>query len=454
MNRRKFSRALLGGAAGLAAPRASAQAEDRPNIVILFADDLGYGDLGCYGHPTIRTPNLDRMASEGMRFTQFYSAAPVCTPSRAALMTGRLPIRTGLTHVLFPYSTGGIPDSEVTLAEILKSRGYATACVGKWHLGHRPQFLPVRHGFDSYFGIPYSNDMSPKTNPRYKGKQDAPPTPLIENDKIVEEEPDQSQITRRYTERAVEFLRKATGEGKPFFLYFPHTFPHIPLFASERFRGKSPRGLYGDVVEELDWSAGEVFRTLRELNQEKHTLVFFSSDNGPWLIQREAGGSAGLLREGKTSTWEGGVREPFLAWGPGRIAAGVVTQAFGTLMDLFPTCARLAGAEAPADREYDGQDLGPVFFQNDPGREPFHIYYYLEELHAIRKGRWKLHIVTTSPTAPDYGTKKHDPPLLFDLLADPSEKYSVADSDPGVVNELLGLIAEHKRTLKAGPPQR
>ncbi|MCX6637496.1 MAG: sulfatase-like hydrolase/transferase, partial [Acidobacteria bacterium] len=260
--------------AGAALPAPAQKQTSRPNIVITLADDLGYGDLGCYGHPTIRTPNLDRMAQEGARFTQFYSAAPVCTPSRVALMTGRLPGRSGLTRVLGPRAKGGLSANEITIAEALKPLGYATACVGKWHLGHRPEYLPTRHWFDSYFGIPYSNDMSPKTNPNPTFKN-GPLTPLIRDDKVVAEEPDQNFLTQRYTDEATKFIRSSAKAGKPFFLYLPHTFPHVPLHASPKFRGKSSRGLYGDVVEELDWSVGEVLKTLREAGADRNTLVVF-----------------------------------------------------------------------------------------------------------------------------------------------------------------------------------
>ena len=283
----------------------------RPNFIIIFADDLGYGDLGCYGHPTIHTPNLDRMAGQGMRFTQFYSAASVCTPSRAALLTGRLPIRSGMCsdsrRVLFPDSAEGLPQEEVTLAEALKAQGYATACIGKWHLGHHPEYLPTRHGFDTYFGIPYSNDMRP--------------CPLMRNEEVLEEPAEQATLTARYTEEAIGFIKAHRDE--PFFLYFPHTFPHVPLFASDRFKGTSKRGLYGDVVEELDWSVGQVLKALEECDLGDRTLVVFTSDNGPWLTQSERGGSAGLLREGKGSTWEGGMREPAIAWWPGRGGSGL-----------------------------------------------------------------------------------------------------------------------------------
>lgn len=439
ITRRDFGTLLTGAACGAAFPALAPAPAARPNIVVIFADDLGYGDLGCYGHPIIRTPNLDRMAQEGMRFTQFYSAAPVCTPSRVALMTGRLPGRSGLTRVLNPKSTGGLAASEITIAEALKPLGYATVIVGKWHLGHRPEYLPTRHGFDSYFGIPYSNDMSPM--------------PLVRDDQVIEEKPDQNFLTQRYTEEATKFIRASTKARKPFFAYLPHTFPHVPLHASPKFRGKSPRGLYGDVVEELDWSVGEVLKTLRETGADRNTLVVFSSDNGPWLVKKQDGGSAGLLREGKASTWEGGMREPFLARWPGRIPANVVTPAFGTLMDIFPTAVKISGAKMPADREYDGADLSPVLFENSPGREPLHFYYNAEDLRAARKGPWKLHLATNEP-ATGGGLSKHEPPLLYNLTVDPSEKYNVAAENPAVLQELLALAARHRQTMKFGELQR
>ncbi|HPD30555.1 MAG TPA: sulfatase [Phycisphaerae bacterium] len=410
-------------------------AADRPpNFVIIFADDLGYGDLGCYGHPTIRTPNLDRMAAEGMRFTQFYSAGEVCTPSRAALMTGRLPIRSGMCsdnpRVLFPSSAGGIPDGEVTLGEALKARGYATMCVGKWHLGHLPQYLPTKHGFDGYFGIPYSNDMKP--------------TPLMRNEQTVEEPAVQETLTPRYTEEAVRFIK--ANRDKPFFLYFAHTFPHVPLHASARYKGTSPRGLYGDVVEELDWSVGHVLQTLRELGLAQNTLVFFTSDNGPWLTQRQNGGSAGLLRDGKGSTWEGGMREPGIAWWPGRIKAGQVTTALAGTMDLFPTFVRLAGGEIPKDRVLDGVDMGPVLFGTGPGNRNIHFYYRGQRLMAVRKGPWKAHLITQDGYGKNIET--HDPPLLFQLEQDPSERFDVAKEHPDVVADLLAEIERHKATVQ------
>src|SRR3954470_10124215 len=358
--------ALALAAQGAYAPRSEAAA---PNVVIIFADDLGYGDLGCYGHPTIKTPHLDRMAREGMKFTQFYSAAEVCTPSRGALLTGRLPPRNGLCgkrRVFFPDSKGGIQPDEITIPELLKSKGYATAILGKWHLGHLPDYLPRKHGFDYFFGTPYVNDMdrvptSPKGKAAYaKPKFEYWNVPLMRNEEIIERPANQNLFAKRYADEATRFIRE--HKDKPFFLYFAHNMPHVPLFASPDFEGKSRRGLYGDTVEEIDHSVGVVLDALRDAKLAEKTLVIFTSDNGPWLMYNQQGGSAGLLREGKGSTWEGGMREPAIAWWPSKIPAGSVTKELASTMDLFTTAAKLASADVPTDRIIDGVDLRPLLF--------------------------------------------------------------------------------------------
>jgi arylsulfatase A-like enzyme len=424
-----------------------------PNIVIIFADDLGYGDLGCYGHPTIRTPNLDRLAAEGQRWTDFYVAECVCSPSRAALLTGRLPIRSGMCgekqRVLFPESAGGLPDSEITLAEALKQRGYATACVGKWHLGHLPPYQPGRHGFDYFFGLPYSNDMdrvptAPKGRAAFQEPRDEYwNVPLLRNDQVIERPANQASLTSRYTREAIEFIQRS--KGGPFFLYMPHTFPHVPLFASGDHKGRSDRGLYGDVVEELDASVGRVIEAIRQEGLAANTMVFFTSDNGPWLTQNEQGGSAGLLRDGKGSTWEGGMRVPCVAWWPGRIKPGVVRE-IGSTLDLFVTSIALAGGAAPSDRPIDGFDLSPALFGTGPSPRKTMFYYRGPKLYALRHEQWKAHFITQ----PAYGPGKlelHDPPELYDLRVDPSERFNVAASHPQAV-EMLGRIAqEHRATV-------
>ncbi len=436
-----------------------------PNIVIIFADDLGYGDLGCYGNPTIATPHLDRLAAEGIKFTQFYSAACVCTPSRAALLTGRLPIRSGMTssrrRVLFADSQGGLPDSEITLAEALKERGYRTGCIGKWHLGHRPEFLPTQHGFDHYFGIPYSNDM--RIDPEMKLAADVTLregwtaeriraekpknglVPLMRGEEVIEYPADQRTLTRRYTEEAIRFIRDSDRQ-QPFFLYYAQTFPHVPLYASDAFRGRSRRGLYGDVVEELDWSVGQIVEALRDDGLAECTLLVFTSDNGPWLIKNLEGGSAGMLRGGKGSTWEGGMREPAIAWWPGTIAPRTTAELACTT-DLFATCVALAGGTLPTDRVYDSHDLRPLLL--DPqGKSPrtSMLFYRDSRLMAVREGAFKMHLATQA----GYGQPRPDEPevpLLFNLDHDPSERFDVGAHHPEVIKRLRQRIAEHEKTL-------
>jgi arylsulfatase A len=368
-SRRKQTLASAGLLAlcGLMIPGPAPALADPPNIVIIFCDDLGYGDLSCYGHPTLHTPNLDRMAAEGVRFTQFYSAAEVCTPSRAALLTGRLPIRNGMCssqrRVLFGNSQGGLPAHEITLAEVLKQQGYATACIGKWHLGHLPEYLPTQNGFDYYFGVPYSNDMDRVADaPAGRKAFDDPRieywnVPLMRNESIIERPAEQTTLTRRYTDETIQFIRE--HQTHPFFIYLAHTMPHVPLFRSGEFEGRSRRGLYGDVVEEIDAGVGKILDTLRSTGLDQNTMVFFTSDNGPWLIFQEQGGSAGLLKDGKGSTWEGGMREPALAWWPGRIPGGRLVHDLGCTMDLFVTVhsllepfARAAGYRPLAPRSH------------------------------------------------------------------------------------------------------
>ena len=424
-----------------------------PNVIIIFADDLGYGDLGAYGHPTIRTPHLDEMAAQGMKFTQFYTGASVCTPSRAALLTGRLPIRSGMANdrirVIFPPSEGGLPAAEVTIAEALKEQGYATACFGKWHLGHREEHLPPNHGFDYYFGIPYSNDMSAVIYPRL-AERGYTPLPLVRGTETIEEEPDQRLLTRRYTEEAVQFIRD--NRDRPFFLYLPHTFPHVPLFASDTFEGTSPRGLYGDVVEELDWSTGQILDTLTDLGLAENTLVVFTSDNGPWLTEHLEGGSAGLLHDGKGTTWEGGMRVPALAWWPGTIAPGQTNDALATTMDLYTTALTLAGADVPTDRVVDGVDLTPLLRGEREQVRDLVFYYRGVRLFAVRKGPWKMHFITQSAYVGDEPVP-HDPPVLYHLDHDPSERFNVAADNPDVIADILQAVEQHRAALDPVPTQ-
>ena len=458
--------ALLLTAAGDAPPD-----EDRrpPNFVVIFCDDLGYGDLACFGHPTIATPHLDDLAARGMKWTQFYCAAPVCTPSRAGLLTGRIPVRSGTMatalpgsrRVLFPDSARGLPPEEMTIAEVLKTRGYATACVGKWHLGHLPEYLPTAQGFDSYYGIPYSNDMD-----AVAGKTRDPATwetanfnvPLLRSTapgevETLERPADQKTITRRYGEEAVRFIGEHRDE--PFFLYLAHNMPHIPLFVPDGVRGESRRGLYGDVVTEIDRSVGAVVAALREAGIEEDTQVWFTSDNGPWLTFEQTGGSAGLLRGGKGGTFEGGMRVPTIVCQPGSIPAGVVRRDLGSTLDLLPTFAALAGADRPAGVVLDGVDLSPALAAADGGSPRGEVFYWREsELYAVRSGRFKAHFITNGEYGRGYGVPKtrteHDPPLLYDLDADPEERYDLAADRPEVIAELTTLAAAHAAAIERG----
>ena len=428
-------------------------AADKPNFVVIFCDDLGYGDLQSFGNPTIKTPHLDRMVTEGQKWTQFYSADPICTPSRAGLLTGRYPIRNGMTSakrgVLFPDSLLGLPSDEITIAEVLKTRDYATAAVGKWHLGHLPQFLPTAQGFDSYYGIPYSNDMAKvKGAPNYRQLAEDPDyypdfndfdVPLMENERDIEKPADQNTITRRYTERAVAFIE--SHQNRPFFLYLAHSLPHIPLFTAPDFRGQSRRGLYGDVIQEIDWSVGQVLDTLRRLKLDQNTIVVFSSDNGPWLTFKTHGGSAGPLRAGKGTTFEGGQRVPTIFWSPGRFPSGTV-EGLGSTIDLLATFAHFAGASAPTDRKMDGYDLSPALLGTAPSPRQEFFYWTQGLLHAVRTGPWKLHLIQREPV--NYGRiAPMEHPELYNLEKDISEAYEVSAVEPEIVAALKHKAEAH-----------
>jgi len=423
-----------------------------PNFIVIFADDMGYGDLSCYGHPTIRTPNLDKMASEGMRFTQFYVSTNVCSPSRASLLTGRLPIRNGVYPGVFrTNSASGLPLSELTIAELLKKKDYHTAIVGKWHLGSQPEFLPTKQGFDYYFGIPYSNDMglagtfaNDTTISKYRVKN--PRLPLYRNDDIIEYEPDQTQLTKRYTDEVLKFIRQ--NKEDPFFVYYPNNFPHAPLYASNDFLGKSTRGIYGDAIEELDWSVGKILDELKKLNLDENTFVIFTSDNGPWLLMQQYGGSAGLLFEGKGSTYEGGMRVPMIARWPGKIPANVVNEALGSTMDILPTMLAMAGIELPMDREFDGMDIKDLFYgKAKKVRDVIYYYHNTGVLRAIRKGSWKAEFETQA-SYDSKGPVKHEVPLLYNLDVDPSEKYDVSKKYPEIVAEITKLYEQQNANVK------
>ena len=424
-------------------------ADPPPNFVIVYCDDMGYADVGCFGATGYTTPNIDRLAREGMRLTDFHTAAAVCSASRVALMTGCYPQRVGILGALGPKAKVGIHDDEVLLPEILKARGYATAIFGKWHLGDAPQFLPTRHGFDRYFGLPYSNDMWPNhpTNKTF------PPLPLIEGEKVVELMPDQTQLTTWYTERAVKFI--ADSKDKPFFLYVPHSMPHVPLHVSDKFKGKSGTGLFGDVIQEIDWSVGQILAALKEHHLDERTLVIFSSDNGPWLSYGNHAGSAGLLREGKGTTWEGGQRVPCIVRWPGMIAAGSQCSELTTTMDILPTLAKLAGGGAPTDRIIDGQDIWPLLSGQDVNKSLKNRFYYYWDfgLDAVREGPWKLvfphqYRSLTGPPGKDGqpgGYSEASIELaLYNLDTDAGETQNVA-ADHSQIVERLQKLAEVAR---------
>jgi len=451
-------------AVALAAATPGAQRSQPPNIVIIFADDLGYGDLGSFGSPNIRTPRLDAMAAEGQKWTNFY-VQPVCSPSRAALLTGRLPIRSGMygvatgtaPKVLRDNAAQGLPPGEVTIADLLKPRGYATAIVGKWHLGQQRQFLPMNQGFDYWFGLPYSHDMR-MTAPREKGLQSAAyydPKPeywnvaLMRNGDVIEQPVDHRTLTKRYTEEAIRFINE--NRSRPFFLYLAHSLPHIPLARSPEFVGRSAGGIYGDVVEELDASTGRILDALKAAGLDRRTLVVFTSDNGPWLPFAAHGGSAGPLREGKGTTWEGGVRTPAIFWWPGTVKPAVVTD-IGSAMDLFATAAKLGGAELPSDRVIDGVDLRARLTESGSSPRQLIFYYWDNELRAVRKGGYKAHFVTSGAYGEGEPRREHHPPLLFNLADDPGERHDVAGAHPDVVADLIRAAEAHRRNMVAGRP--
>jgi arylsulfatase len=461
------------GAVSCASPPAAPPYDGPPNLLLILADDLGYGDLGSFGARRFRTPNLDRLAREGTRFTDFYVAQAVCSASRAALLTGCYANRVGLQGALNHQSRVGIHEDEVLLSELCKAKGYATAVFGKWHLGLQDKFLPARHGFDEYFGIPYSND----NGPLHPVMRDIPSIPLFDGEKVVATDPDQRLFTRWITERALSFM--ARNRARPFFLYLPHVMPHVPLHVSEGFRGRSGAGLYGDVIEELDASVGELLSALRNLGLEERTLVVFLSDNGPFLSYGTHSGSAGPLREGKLTTWDGGVRVPSIMRWPGRIPSGRVSAEPAATIDLFPTFAGLLGAPLPS-HPIDGKDLWPVLSGRPGARSPQEAYYFYagEELQALRSGEWKLHLphdylTVAGPTRDDgkpanwgnlkpagmdqsgirgiatrHGYRVERTGLaLYNLREDAAESRNVADRHPEVVRRLEALAERMRAEL-------
>lgn len=443
-------RGFLQAGAGAAAAMAQSSGRRPPNFVILFADDMGYGDLACYGHPNLRTPNIDRMAAEGTRFTNWYAAAPVCTPSRVGLLTGRNPIRAGQPNNTGPDTVGGLRLSEILLPQVLKKRGYRTMAIGKWHLGYKPVAqLPTSRGFDQYFGLPYSNDMIP---PWVKTNQ---PLHLYKNEEPIETMGEQGMLTERYTNEAVRFIRES-GD-RPFFLYVPYAMPHLPISASSRFSGKSRAGLYGDVIETLDWSAGEILRTLKETGQDGNTMVVFTTDNGPWHnlpprmlakgVEPWHTGSKGLLRGAKGTSYEGGSRVPGIVRWPGVVKAGQVCMDLGSTLDLFPTVVKAAGGEMPSDRVYDGYDLMPVL--RDGAASPRKTVWYVRGklLEGVREGAWKYRFARGASEA---GLSKEPPvPELYNLDWDPAEMYNVYERNKGIGDRLAGMLKAYAAEVGA-----
>jgi arylsulfatase A-like enzyme len=435
----------------LAAFATPAPAQDRlPNFILINCDDLGYADVGCFGSTKQKTPNIDRLAAEGLKLTSFYSTSGVCTPSRTSLMTGCYPRRLSMHTngvgywVLFPGNARGLHPDETTIAEIAKSKGYATMCIGKWHLGDQPAFLPTKQGFDHYFGIPFSNDMG---QVREDGKLDKTklPTPLLRDETLIESEPDQTQLTKRYTDEAIKFIK--TNVAKPFFLYLPHSFPHWPHYASEQFKGKSANGVYGDCIEELDWSTGEILKTLAELGLEKDTIVFFTSDNGGVL---RSGASNAPLKAGKATSFEGGHRVPGILWAPGRIKPGQVTDRIVTTMDLLPTFASTIKATLPA-KEIDGRNQSALFRDPANTKSPYddagYLYYFEGHLQAVRAGEWKLRVAKDGPKL---SSTPLDKPELYNLDQDPGESKNVAAEHPEVIARLMPLIERGRRVIGDG----
>lgn len=405
---------------------------DRPNIILMNCDDLGYGDMGCYGSPVHSTPGVDRLAAEGMRFTDFYMASPVCTPSRGAMMTGCYPPRIGLGQVdggawvLFPGHASGLNPDEVTVARLLQQEGYATQLVGKWHLGDQPEFLPTRHGFDHYYGLPYSNDMG-----RQAGRADRfPPLPLLRDDEVIQEQPDLAALTERYVEESVRFIRRHRDE--PFFLYLAHMYVHLPLYAPAQFVAQSRNGRYGACVEAADWSMMVLLDELDRQGLAENTIVLFTSDNGS---RTHEGGSNDPLRGTKGTTWEGGMRLPFVARWPGQIPAGSICGELATSMDLLPTLARLAGTCEPDDRIIDGRDIAGLLRGGDGATTPHEAFYYYfkDDLEAVRSGRWKL-FVRRASGQPRISEEVRE---LYDLDADVGETTNVHDLHPDVVAGLM-----------------
>lgn len=435
-----------------------------PNFVVVFIDDMGYGDIGTQGATGWTTPNLDKMAAEGMRFTSFYSAQPVCSASRAGLMTGCYPNRIGISGALFPYHEVGINTQETTIAEMLKEKGYATAIYGKWHLGHHKEFLPLQHGFDEYVGVPYSNDMWPLTNtgeklPEGHNRLSYPDLPVMKDNDVLFTITDwegQDTLTTLYTEKAVDFINR--NAGNPFFLYVPHTMAHIPLGVSDKFRGKSEQGFYGDVMMEIDWSVGQIEKALEENGIAENTVFIFTTDNGPWLNFGNHAGSSGGLREGKTTSWEGGQRVPFIIKWPAAVPSGTICNKLGCAIDILPSFAEIAGAQLP-ELKIDGTSLVELW-KGNKGAEPRKdvlFYYGKNNLNGVRKGNWKLVLphtwrsYHTKPGMDGHGGPRVSmavkEPELYNMMRDPGEEYNVIEYHPEKAAELMEIVEAAREEL-------
>ncbi|WP_346856495.1 sulfatase [uncultured Draconibacterium sp.] len=439
-------------------------AEKTPNFVIVFIDDMGYGDIGTQGATGWTTPNLDKMAAEGMRFTNFYSAQPVCSASRAGLMTGCYPNRIGFSGALFPTSQVGLNPQETTIAEMLKEKGYTTGIFGKWHLGHLKEFLPLQHGFDEYLGLPYSNDMWPLSDvgepvPEGHHRGNNPELPLIEGNETLETITDlkgQDKLTTLYTEKAVDFINR--NAQNPFFLYVPHSMGHVPLGVSDKFRGKSEQGFYGDVMMEIDWSVGEIEKALEKNGLSDNTIFIFTTDNGPWLNYGNHAGSAGGLREGKTTSWEGGQRVPFIIKWPAKTPAGAICDKLGCAVDILPSFAKIAGANLP-ELKIDGLDITELWEGNSNAhpRDEILFYYGKNNLNGVRKGNWKLVLphtwqsYNTQPGKDGHGGRRIamtvEKPELYNMMRDPGEQFNVYDSYPEKAEELMKVVEAARAEL-------
>jgi arylsulfatase A len=442
----------------------------KPNFIIIFTDDQGYEDLGCFGSPLIKTPEIDKMAAEGARFSSFYSANAICSASRAALLTGRYPSRNGVFHVYYPGANKGLNAEEFTIAEVLKPAGYRTAIIGKWHLGDRPQFLPTTQGFDSYFGIPYSNDMWINKDQQFavdaqffdgytleqvqsgeagKRKDRGGKVPLMRDDKIIEYPVDQTYITKRYTDEAIQIIDESKQADQPFFIYLAYSMPHVPLYTAPEFAGKSERGSYGDTIEEMDFHVGRLLDHLKASGADQDTLVIFTSDNGPWKLSKGRGGSAAPLRGAKFSTYEGGHRVPCVMWWPGTIPAGTDTDVIATTLDFMPTLAGLAGAELPQDRILDGYDMTGILKAGDSGKTNYDRFFYWSKQHitALRMDDMKLRIKI------DNKTKERAQPELYNLAEDISESNNLATQMPEVVEQMTKIMFQAEAEQLAGNDQ-